>query len=373
MKILAIETSCDDTSVAIMDCDEKNWAIKTLSNVVSSQIAIHTKWGGVVPNLAAREHLKNLIPVLSEALEKSNQTINEIDLIAVTEGPGLIPALLIGTNGAKALAYTKNIALLGVHHVEGHLYANIINNDISQMKFPVLALTVSGGHTQIILMKDHLNYEIIGQTQDDAAGEAFDKVAKMLQLGYPGGPIVSEYAAKFDDAINSLKDSELKEELTCIKFPRPMLASGDFNFSFSGLKTSVLYFIRKIEQKNLSKEILELYKIAICYEFQNAAVDVLAKKMSKATEKLEPKTVIMAGGVSANSTLQNSLKNEISKKYPSINFINPTIKLCGDNAAMIGAAAFVKYQKLKEEGSLKTLKANWKKLEANSNLKLESY
>lgn len=372
MKILAIETSCDETSIAILDCNEKTNEIGLLSNIVSSQIDIHAKWGGVVPNLAAREHLKNIIPVLDEALNESKQKLDNIDLIAVTQGPGLIPALLIGTNAAKALSYTQKIPLIGIHHVEGHLYANVIGSNTDEIIFPMLALTVSGGHTQIILMKEHLDYEIIGQTQDDAAGEAFDKVAKMLEIGYPGGPIVSEYAKRFEVEKQKISDQKLLEELESIQFPRPMISSGDFNFSFSGLKTSVLYFIKKLQERNPDDETFELYKMAICKAFQDAAIDVLVKKMSKATEKLSPKTVVLAGGVSANSHLQKTLKDEIKSSFPEIKFLKPRLEFCGDNAAMIGVAAFVRYKKLKSSGELKQLEKNWESLEASSNLKLDN-
>jgi N6-L-threonylcarbamoyladenine synthase len=372
MKILAIETSCDETAIAVLSCNENTNQIKLLSNVVSSQIKLHAKWGGVVPNLAAREHLKNVTLVLDEALKDCGIILDEIDLIAVTKGPGLIPALLIGTNAAKALSYAKKIPLLGIHHIEGHLYAHTIGGNAKNIKFPLLALTVSGGHTQIILMRDHLQYEIIGQTQDDAAGEAFDKVAKMLGLGYPGGPIVSSYAKKFENKKKEITDIVLKTELEAIEFPRPMLMSGNFNFSFSGLKTSVSYFFQAVQKKNLSDENLELYKMAICKAFQDATVDVLVKKTNKATATFSPKTVILAGGVSANLFLQKTLEEEINKNFPTICFLKPELKFCGDNAAMIGAAAFVRYQKLKENGQLEKLKNEWKDLEANSNLKLEN-
>ncbi len=372
MKILAIETSCDETAAAILDCNENNNQIKLISNIVSSQIKLHAKWGGVVPNLAAREHLKNIVPVIEEALEKSGYSLDIIDLIAVTKGPGLIPALLIGTNAAKALSYSKSIPLLGIHHIEGHLYAHTIGDDPNNINFPLLALTVSGGHTQIILMKDHLKYEVIGQTQDDAAGEAFDKVAKMLELGYPGGPIVSEYASKFEETKKKIADKNLLKELESIIFPRPMLNSGDFNFSFSGLKTSVSYFFQKIQKMNLDDKTLKLYKMAICKSFQDATVDVLTKKMSKATKELSPKTVILAGGVSANLFLQETLEKEISKNFPEVKFLKPALEFCGDNAAMIGAAAFIRYQKLKDLGQLDRLKTEWENLEADSNFKLES-
>lgn len=371
MKILAIETSCDETAIAVLSCDEKTNQIELLSNIVSSQIKLHAKWGGVVPNLAAREHLKNITPVLDEALKDSGVALDEIDLIAVTKGPGLIPALLIGTNAAKALSYANAIPLLGIHHIEGHLYAHTIGGNAKEVEFPLLALTVSGGHTQIILMRGHLQYEIIGQTQDDAAGEAFDKVAKMLDLGYPGGPIVSSYAKEFENKKAKISDEDLKAELEAIEFPRPMLTSGDFNFSFSGLKTSVSYFFKALQKKNLSDENMGLYKMAICKAFQDAAVDVLVKKTSKATATFSPKTVILAGGVSANLFLQKTLGEEINKNFPAVSFLKPELKFCGDNAAMIGAAAFVRYQKLKEVGQLEQLKTEWKNLEANSNLKLD--
>ena len=371
MKILAIETSCDETSVAILDCDEVTNEIKLLANIVSSQIEIHAKWGGVVPNLAAREHLKNITPVLDEALLTSNATLDDIVLIAVTQGPGLIPALLIGTNAAKTLAYTRQIPLMGIHHVEGHLYANVIGHSVDEITFPMLALTVSGGHTQLILMKDHLDYEIIGQTQDDAVGEAFDKVAKMLGLGYPGGPIVSKFANDFESAKEKISDQKLLAKLESIEFPRPMLASGDFNFSFSGLKTSVLYFIEELQKKKGVEKISELEKMAICKAFQTAAIDVLVKKTKKATEELSPETVVLAGGVSANSHLQKTLGDEIAKEFPDIKFLKPSLEFCGDNAAMIGAAAFVRYRKMKKLDLLNQLETTWRDLEADSNLKIE--
>lgn len=372
MKILSIETSCDETSVAILNCDEENESIQILSNIVSSQIPIHAKWGGVVPNLAAREHLKNTLPVLKQSLEKAQVTLKSIDLIATTQGPGLIPALLIGTNAAKALAYTSKIPLLGIHHIEGHLYANILNSNLTKMQFPLIALVVSGGHTQIILMKENLNYEILGQTQDDAVGEAFDKVSKMLGLGYPGGPVVSTLADDFMAIKKTITDTSLLENLEAIKFPRPMLTSNNLNFSFSGLKTAVLYFYQKIEKEGLDQKTLDLYKMAICAAFQEAAVDVLVKKTSRAISKHTPKTVILAGGVAANKHLQKTLSSAVDSIDNNIAFLNPAIDFCGDNAAMIGAAAFVRYRKLKSLNLLDSLDNEWGDLEANSSLKLQN-
>lgn len=341
-KILAIETSCDETSVAISADNE------VLANVVSSQIEIHKKWGGVVPNLAAREHIKNIIPVLEEAQEKAEVSLREIDVFAVTAGPGLIPALLVGVNIAKTLAYFYQKPLMGIHHIEGHIYANFIEN---KPEFPVLALVVSGGHTQLVLIRDHLEYEIIGQTQDDASGEAFDKVAKMLDLGYPGGPIVSKRA------------DEYTGDLDEINFPRPMLNSGDFDFSFSGLKTAVLYHW----QNNPDKKLID----SICYHFQEAAIEVLVKKTAKAIKKYNPKTVLLAGGVAANKKLREDLEKTIKKDFPKVNFGLPSIKLCLDNAAMIAAAAFFRYQKQKNDSKIvEKWQNNWRDLEADCNLEL---
>lgn len=306
MIILAIETSCDETACAIISAQKDKIGI--LSNVVSSQIKLHAKWGGVVPNLAAREHLKNILPVIETSLKEISLTSRDIDVISVTSGPGLIPALLIGVNAAKTLAYIWQKPLLGIHHIEGHIYANFVSGisnkksdsaninlksgnskliqsskvkiQNSSITFPVLCLVVSGGHTQLIYMKSHLQYKIIGQTLDDAAGEAFDKVARILDIGYPGGPIISTYAEKFQDAKNNnqknlskknLSSRKLRDTKYNIQFPRPMLKKNNFNFSFSGLKTAVLYETKKhsdlIKNKN--------YIAAVCSEFQQAVIDVL--------------------------------------------------------------------------------------------------
>jgi len=285
MKILAIETSCDETSAAIVNAE--NGAITVKSNVVSSQIDLHKKWGGVVPNLAAREHTKNLPHVLHEALENAAATPNDIDLIAVTHGPGLIPALLVGTNAAKTLSYVWNKPLVGIHHIEGHVYANLIDEK-EELHFPALVLVVSGGHTQLVLMKEDCDYDIIGETQDDAVGEAFDKAARILGLGYPGGPEISKQSEKADGSG------------PVIELPRPMLHSGDFHFSFSGLKTAVLYAVREYQkQNNLTKEdFLPQELVAnMSKEFQDAAVEVLVAKTLKAAKKHNAKTILLAGGV----------------------------------------------------------------------------
>jgi N6-L-threonylcarbamoyladenine synthase len=406
MNILSIETSCDETAVAILKSDGSN--LNILANIVSSQVKLHAKWGGVVPNLAAREHLKNILPVLKEALKTAQITSQDIDLIAVTKGPGLIPALLVGTNTAKALAYKWKKPLLGIHHIEGHIYANFIsenkisaitndqfpiskqfsssNNQISKQKhtssklenskfkiqnsnieFPVLCLVVSGGHTQLVLMKDHLQYEIVGQTVDDAAGEAFDKVARILDLGYPGGPAVATAAANFSAQGGPALGWQSKFKIqNSIHLPRPMLHSKDFNFSFSGLKTAVLYQVKKIETSELEK-----LKAEIAHEFQQATIDVLVHKTIKAAEKFQPKTIMLAGGVSANKELREQLGKTIEEKLPDTLYIIPNISLTGDNAAMIASAAAFRWQKMTSKEKNAALQ-NWKTLETNANLKLQS-
>lgn len=386
MFILAIETSCDETAIAILKADHQSMLV--LSNMVSSQVKIHAEWGGVVPNLAAREHLKNIQPVLEQALAEAKITMHEVDVIATTEGPGLIPALLIGTNVAKTLSYLYQKPMLGIHHIEGHIYANFIDSAdrLNPLKdsdclpgvqqhtqLPLLCLVASGGHTQLVLMQDHLEYEIIGQTLDDAVGEAFDKVAKILDLGYPGGPIVSQRAALARDAINNIADETLKEKLLSIKFPRPLLHKPNFDFSFSGLKTAVLYFWKNISQDDQTDfENIDQWKNAICLEFENAAIEVLVKKTLKAAKKHHPATILLAGGVAANQYLRVSLESAIHTELKNTLFIKPDLEFCGDNAAMIAVAAFYRYQNLKNKNQLESLADNWKTLEAKANWKLIS-
>jgi N6-L-threonylcarbamoyladenine synthase len=356
MIILGIETSCDETAAAIISADSKK--ISVLSNVVSSQIELHSKWGGVVPNLAAREHLKNILPVIKDALESAKTTPEDVDLIAVTSGPGLIPALLIGLNSAKALSYSWKKPLIGIHHIEGHIYANFISPSGSTsimeteppLRFPLLCLVVSGGHTQLVLMKKHLDYEIIGQTLDDAAGEAFDKVARILGLGYPGGPILSKLADSYKPAKDNLS----------LKLPRPMISKNNFNFSFSGLKTAVLYETKKHPR-------LLNYVTAVCHEFQQAVIDVLVAKTIKAAKKYGPKTIIIAGGVSANKELRKQLETAIKNDLPNTEYKIPDANYSIDNAAMIAAAGYFRYQSLRDK---KILSSSWKTLMADANLKL---
>lgn len=318
MHILGIETSCDDTSVAVLNVDDKK--IEVLSNVVSSQVQLHNEYGGVVPVLAAREHEKNLPIVLDQALHCARYTIHDIDLIAVTSGPGLIMSLVKGVNFAKDLAKKYSKPIIGVNHVAGHIYSNWLNGQ--KPEFPALCLIVSGGHTELVLMKNHGEYELVGRTQDDAAGEAFDKIARLIGLEYPGGPAISALAEKYQISNDKLQ----------IKLPRPMLHSKDFNFSFSGLKTAVYYLVRDLEVP------IEQVRSEIAHEAQDAIVDVLISKTKKAIEQYQPKSVLLAGGVSANRLLRHRLQELCSMLHVSC-FI-PPMEYTTDNAAMIAMAAY---------------------------------
>ena len=340
MIILGIETSCDDTSVALVQKNTKGF--KILSNIVSSQIKIHAPYGGIVPNLAAREHLKNIEPCLKQALKEAKNP--KVDLIAVTIGPGLIPSLLVGVNFAKALAYNWQKPIMNINHIEGHIYANWLNNSNSTLKFPILALVVSGGHSQLILIKKHGKYELLGETRDDAVGEAFDKVAKMLGLGYPGGPIISQKAEKGNPKKFNL--------------PRPMINRQNLYFSFSGLKTAVLYEVRKQDPKKINDQ----YINDMAASFQQAAIDVLINKTIKAAKKYNIKNIMLSGGVAANKELRNQMEQTIKKDLFNVNFQMPEIKLCTDNAAMICAVAFFKKKPISKQ--------SWLHINADSNLKL---
>jgi N6-L-threonylcarbamoyladenine synthase len=330
-KILAIETSCDETAASIIKVEEnsENFEIEIISNVVASQIDIHKKWGGVFPELASRAHLETMIPVLIEGLGSDLANISSVDSIAVTQGPGLIGSLLMGTEAANILSRIYDKAIIPINHLEGHIYAafaskdqetkfRIPQNDI----FPILALVVSGGHTSLILMKNHLEYDVIGQTIDDAAGEAFDKVSKILDLGYPGGPIIEKLAQSGDE--NSIKFS--------IGIPNSL------DFSFSGLKTAVLY-----KTKNPSTgEQLEFDQADLAASFQKTVVDTLILKTKKAIEKYQPKTLILSGGVSANSYLRKRFSRELSKFVPEASILIPPKNLSTDNAVGIAIAAALK-------------------------------
>lgn len=335
MNILSIETSCDETSAAIVKDD--NGIIEVISNIISSQINIHKEYGGVVPEIAARHHVININPVIDEAMQSAKVTKDDIDLIAVTSGPGLITSLIVGTEAAKSLALAWDKPVIAVNHMYAHLAANFLNNKI---KFPALALIVSGGHTELIILKDHNNFKKIGQTVDDAAGEAFDKVAKLLGLGYPGGPAISKLAENGN--------------ANAFDLPRPMINSKDFNFSFSGLKTAVLYKLKEINLKD-KNDVSDM-----CASFQQAAVDVLIAKTISAAKKHNVKTVFMAGGVAANKKLRQELENKT--KDSDLEFFVPEFEYCTDNAAMIGiAASYLADKKMPKMDNYKKIKAdpNW--------------
>jgi N6-L-threonylcarbamoyladenine synthase len=381
MLVLGIESSCDETAASLVEIKKEK--IKIISNVVSSQIKIHQKYGGVVPEVAARAHLENILPVITKALKNNNK--KNIDLISVTIGPGLITSLLVGIETAKTLAYLWNKPIIGVNHLEGHIYANFIDEifnfkfliskqiqksvlsllkdlkfqlktdqsltgKIQKIQFPALCLIVSGGHTELILMKDHLKYKKIGQTKDDAAGEAFDKVAKMLNLSYPGGPTIAAEAVKFSI---SKKPQAINHKL--ISLPRPMIYSDDYNFSFSGLKTAVLYQLKK--DKDWKKKIPEY-----CYEFQQTIIDVLIFKTLKAAKEYKVKTIILSGGVAANNKLKKQFLLNVKRQTSNVKFLVPQKKLCVDNAAMIAVAGYFNFLKKKN--------SHWQNLKPNSNLDL---
>lgn len=319
IKILAIETSCDETAASVLQGDLKSRQpkFKFLSSVIKSQIAIHQKTGGVVPEVAARAHMANISPVTQTALKNAKTKLSDLDHIAVTSGPGLIVSLIVGTEFAKGLAVSTGLPLLPTNHMSGHLYSAFAHQPESA-RFPALAIIVSGGHTMFLLMKDFAHYKVIGQTVDDAAGEAFDKVARLLNLPYPGGPEISKLAQLGKTDLN---------------FPRPMLHNQNFNFSFAGLKTAVLYYLDK-QKKPLSKQ----HKADIAMSFENAVVDVLTQKAIRAIKKYKCKTVTLAGGVAANHALRASLAKMAHEH--KVNFLVPNQELCGDNAQMIALAAY---------------------------------
>ncbi|MBI5043933.1 MAG: tRNA (adenosine(37)-N6)-threonylcarbamoyltransferase complex transferase subunit TsaD [Nitrospirae bacterium] len=313
--VLGIETSCDETSAAVVE-DGK----KVLSNIVSSQIDIHNKYGGVVPELACRRHIEIINPIVAEAVDKANIKFADINAVAVTNGPGLIGALLVGASFGKALSYSLNIPLIPVNHLEAHIFA--IGLEISAMPFPFVCLLVSGGHTSLYLVKDYGRYEELGRTYDDAAGEAYDKVAKMLNLGYPGGPVIDKLA--------------LKGNPNAFNFPRAIKDSLDF--SFSGLKTAVMEYVKGMKVSGLEEKI-NLSDISA--SFQQAVVDVLVSKAISSARKNGSKHIVIAGGVAANSQLRRELKEKAAKEGIDVHI--PSQVYCTDNAAMI---AGIGYQKL---------------------------
>jgi N6-L-threonylcarbamoyladenine synthase len=314
--ILAIETSCDDTSVAVV----KN-GTEVLSNIVWNQNKTHEKFGGIVPELSARRHLKVINYAIDDAIKSSGINLKDIDAVAVNNQKGLIRSLVVGVAAAKAIAFSLNIPLISVHHIEGHIYSNLISH--SELKFPHLCLTVSGGHNLLVLINNHFEYEVIGNTLDDACGEVFDKVARFLNLGFPGGPIIDKLS----------KEGDPKK----YKFARPMLDQENFNFSFSGLKTEITRFY----EKNKDNSQMKISDVAA--SFQQAVVDTLIGKTIKAVKKYNLNQVSVVGGVSANSKLREDFKSYESKFGFKVFF--PELAYTTDNAAMIGAVAYYKYLK----------------------------
>lgn len=319
--IVGIETSCDETAVAVV----KN-GTEILSNVVASQIESHKRFGGVVPEIASRHHVEAITIVLEEALEKAGIAYDDIDAIAVTEGPGLVGALLIGVNAAKAIAFAHDIPLVGVHHIAGHIYANRL---VKEMKFPLLSLVVSGGHTELVYMEEHGSFKVLGETRDDAAGEAYDKVARTLDLPYPGGPHIDRLA---------------QEGSPSIKLPRAWLEEGSYDFSFSGLKSAVINTVHNAEQRGEKIEPADL-----AASFQTAVIDVLVTKTVQATKEMPVKQVVLAGGVAANKGLRQALEDQFAN-HPEIELVIPPLSLCTDNAAMIAAAGSVSFEKGNRSG-----------------------
>lgn len=329
MRILAIETSCDETAIAILDITgpREKPDIKILGNSLLSQIHIHEEYGGVVPNLAKREHQKNLPILLEKTLKEAggNSESPDIEIIAVTQGPGLEPALWTGITFAEELGKRWSKPVMGVNHMEGHIFS-VLPNASEGLKLPALALLVSGGHTELVRIKEFESYEIIGKTRDDAVGEAFDKVARILGLGYPGGPKISKLASEHRASGLPLN----------IKFPRPMISSNDLDFSYSGLKTAVLYKVK--EMVSITKD----QKAEIARAFEDAAVDVLIEKTRRALETDEEvKSLIVGGGVSANKFLKERLV-KLVELFPHVTLHLPSQNLATDNAVMIGIAAYIR-------------------------------
>ena len=315
MKILAIESSCDETSVAVVE-DGK----KVLSNVVFTQIDIHTQYGGVVPEIASRHHIEKITYVIDQALKEANLKMEDIDKIAVTAFPGLVGSLMVGINAAKTLGLAFNKEVIMVNHIHGHIYANYLEDDFT---FPVLALVVSGGHTELVLMKDHMDFEILGETLDDAVGESYDKVARVVKVGYPGGPIIDKMAALGKPTY---------------PLPHVKLSKDSYDFSFSGLKSAVINLCNKLEMKHE-----ELNANDLACSFQEAVIDVLCEKTIRAAKEYKAKQIIVAGGVAANKGLRTSLTNEVSK-LDNVRLTFPSFKYCTDNAVMIAVSGYFKHK-----------------------------
>ncbi|MGG3834482.1 tRNA (adenosine(37)-N6)-threonylcarbamoyltransferase complex transferase subunit TsaD [Geobacillus thermocatenulatus] len=313
--MLGIETSCDETAAAVV----KNGR-EALSNVVASQMESHRRFGGVVPEIASRHHVEQITLVIEEAMQQAGVSFADLDAVAVTAGPGLVGALLVGVNAAKALAFAHGLPLIGVHHIAGHIYANQL---VTEMKFPLLALVVSGGHTELVFMKEHGNFVVIGETRDDAAGEAYDKVARALGLPYPGGPHIDRLAHEGEPVMD---------------LPRAWLEEGSYDFTFSGLKSAVLNALHNAKQRGE-----EIDPRQMAASFQASVIDVLVTKTAQAAKEYGVRQVLLAGGVAANRGLRAALQEKM-KELPDVELVIPPLSLCTDNAAMIAVAGTVLYQ-----------------------------
>ena len=322
VKILAIESSCDETAAAVVVNGRE-----VRSNVISSQIALHTLYGGVVPEIASRKHIEKINQVITQALEDADTTLEEIDAIGVTYGPGLVGALLVGVAEAKAIAYAAKKPLVGVHHIEGHICANYIEN--KELEPPFLCLVASGGHTHLVKVADYGKYEIIGRTRDDAAGEAFDKVARAIGLGYQGGPKIEKKAKEGNDK--------------AIVFPKAKVAENPYDFSFSGLKSAVLNYINGCKMKRQ-----EINEADIAASFQKAVIDVLVEHAVHAAKEYRIDKFAIAGGVASNQTLREAMEKACKER--GIQFYHPSPIFCTDNAAMIGSAAYYEYLQGRRDG-----------------------
>lgn len=315
--ILAIESSCDETAAAVV----KNGR-EVLSNIIYSQIALHTEYGGVVPEIASRKHIEKINQVIDQALRQSGKGLSDMNAIAVTYGPGLVGALLVGVSAAKAISFASGIPLVGVHHIEGHISANYIEN--KALEPPFICLVVSGGHSHLVVISDYGEYEIIGKTRDDAAGEAFDKVARAIGLGYPGGPKIDQVSKEGNpDAIH---------------FPRAKITDGEYDFSFSGLKSAVLNYLNSCQMKGE-----EINQADVAASFQKAVIDVLVDHSMEAVKKFGYQKFAIAGGVASNTSLRSAL--EVARQKERIEFYYPSPVFCTDNAAMIGVAGYYEFQK----------------------------
>jgi N6-L-threonylcarbamoyladenine synthase len=333
MIVLGIDTSCDDTCVAVLEVRGSRFDVR--SNIVSSQIKVHKKYGGVFPTLAKREHKKNLPIVFKKAIKEAKIKENQIDLVSVTIGPGLEPCLWVGINFAKDWAKKLDVPIVPVNHIEAHILINFLQLPTSNFLLPAVCLVVSGGHTQLILMEKIGKYRLIGETRDDAAGECFDKVARLLGLGYPGGPAIEKFS-KF----------LLPSSYFQIRFPRPMIKQKNYDFSFAGLKTAVLYdFLKRPKKVRKSKE----YKILVAKEVQQAVIDVLISKTIRAAKEFSAKSIILGGGVVANEELRHQFKSNLEHPTSNIKLLIPPKELCTDNGLMVAVAGYFNKEKVTKD------------------------